>query len=152
MRWILVLVLAAAAAACRQPATQPPSPTSRSAGAVVTAASAAAPTAPSAATPTEPVDRSAVSAALVAQMAVATELGLAPSDVTVDSVHEVTWPDSSLGCPEPDQLYLQVLTPGYLVKVIAQGKTHEVHTDRSEPPRVALCARPRPPISGSSRD
>ena len=39
------------------------------------------------------------------------------------------WPDSSLGCPQPDKLYAQVVTPGYLVVVDVSGERIEYHTD-----------------------
>ncbi len=39
------------------------------------------------------------------------------------------WPDSSLGCPQPDMLYAQVITPGYLVVVEVSGEPIEYHTD-----------------------
>jgi hypothetical protein len=55
--------------------------------------------------------------------------------VPVDSVQIVTaeprdWPDSSLGCPQPDMLYAQVVTPGYLVLVEVSGEQIEYHTDK----------------------
>jgi len=37
------------------------------------------------------------------------------------------WPDTSLGCPEKGMQYLQVITPGYAVKLITQEKTVDVH-------------------------
>ncbi len=42
----------------------------------------------------------------------------------------VDWSDASLGCPEPGQVYAQVITPGYRVLLEAAGKEYEVHTDQ----------------------
>jgi len=55
-------------------------------------------------------------------------------EVLVDAVQVLTveprvWPDSSLGCPQPDMLYAQVMTPGYLVLVEVTGEEIEYHTD-----------------------
>lgn len=50
-----------------------------------------------------------------AELAGATETELV---VVEASAHE--WPDGSLGCPEPDQVYTQAVTPGYQV-VVAHG-------------------------------
>jgi hypothetical protein len=52
------------------------------------------------------------------------------------SIEEVTWPDSSLGCPEPGMVYAQVLTPGYRFKLQSGGKLYEYHTGKSV---VKLC-------------
>lgn len=43
------------------------------------------------------------------------------------SVNAHSWPDSSLGCPQPGMSYMQVLTQGYIVQFEADGKVHEVH-------------------------
>jgi hypothetical protein len=81
--------------------------------------------APSAATP------EAAAAAMIelARQDLAKALGVDISAVTVVSSSPVQWNDSSLGCPKPGQNYLQVVTPGYLVRLSAQGQTYEYHTD-----------------------
>jgi hypothetical protein len=97
---------------------------------------AAAPTSDSAEAPDDPTQRLGA----LAQAALARDLGLATSDVTVVAVEEATWNDSSLGCPRPGQSYLQVITPGYTVTLEAQGQRYEYHTDRNR--RVVRCDRP----------
>ena len=57
--------------------------------------------------------------------------------ITVFSVQRVTWPDASLGCPQPENLYAQVLTPGFQIMFEASGKTFSYHTDESD--IVVLC-------------
>ena len=54
------------------------------------------------------------------------------------AVEAVTWPDSSLGCPEPGMMYAQVLTPGYRFKLESGGKLYEYHTGKAV---VKLCER-----------
>lgn len=68
-------------------------------------------------------------------------LGVPPEQVTVVRVEEVTWRDSSLGCPQPGMVYLQVLTPGTRIELSAEGRTYVYHAgDR----RAAfLCERPQ---------
>lgn len=51
----------------------------------------------------------------------ATRLGVDPSMVTILDAHAETWPDGSLGCPEPGMMYTQALVDGYQVIVEAGG-------------------------------
>ena len=78
-----------------------------------------------------------------ARTAVAQEVGVPAAQVAVVSVQMVEWPDPSLGCPEPGMAYAQMVTPGYLIKLSAGGKTFEYHSDRQD--TVVTCANPRPP-------
>lgn len=55
---------------------------------------------------------------------------------------EVVWPDSSLGCPNPAAAYIQVLTPGYLIRLQALDRTYEFHTDKKS--QVVYCENPAP--------
>ena len=58
------------------------------------------------------------------------ELGVAAAGLEVVSATAMTWPDASLGCPQPGMMYAQVLTPGYLVVIRdAGGAEHRVHTN-----------------------
>lgn len=54
------------------------------------------------------------------------------SEISVVSVEEVEWRDSSLGCPEPDTMYMQVITPGYRITLEANGKRYTYHTNMGE--------------------
>jgi hypothetical protein len=42
-------------------------------------------------------------------------------------VEEVTWPDASLGCPEPGMAYAQMLTPGFRVTLRSNNKLYQYH-------------------------
>ncbi len=68
----------------------------------------------------------------------AERLGIARSAITVKEVVEAQWRDSSLGCPQPGMMYLQVITPGYQIVLEANGKTYTYHTSRSQ---VVLCEK-----------
>ncbi len=61
--------------------------------------------------------------------AIARDLGVPPETLQVITVEHRDWPDSSLGCPQPDMLYAQVITPGYVVLVEVSGERIEYHTD-----------------------
>lgn len=43
--------------------------------------------------------------------------GVAASAMTVLRAEAVTWPDGSLGCPDPGMQYTQALVPGYWVEI-----------------------------------
>ena len=51
--------------------------------------------------------------------------GVAIDGVTVVSAEAVTFPDGSLGCPEPGMAYSQVVTDGYKIVLTAGGKTYD---------------------------
>ncbi len=64
---------------------------------------------------------------------------VAQSAVVLARAERVTWPDASLGCPEPGRLYAQMLVPGF--RVVAKTTAGEMlyHTDSSG--SVINCAR-----------
>ena len=72
-----------------------------------------------------------------AVQAAAAHLGISRDELSVDRVDDQQWPDSSLGCPQPGQLYSQIVTPGFLIVVSAGNKQLEYHTDGRA--HVMLC-------------
>jgi len=62
----------------------------------------------------------------IATELVAAQLAIAPATVRILEVEEQVFGDASLGCPEPDMFYAQVLTPGYRVIVEAEGRRFDV--------------------------
>ncbi len=56
-------------------------------------------------------------------------LSLAPAAIQLVSVESMEWSDASLGCPQPGMMYAQVITPGYLVVLEAEGEQYTYHTD-----------------------
>lgn len=70
------------------------------------------------------------SAAEAAQYAVrdlAAKLGIPAGSITVAEKGETTWPDTSLGMPEPGMMYAQMLIDGFRVVLLAGEKTYEYH-------------------------
>lgn len=76
---------------------------------------------PPAASPAGEADPSATAARVVAGF-----LGIEPARVQVLDLTAEVFPDASLGCPEPDMLYAQVLTPGWRVLAEAEGRRFDV--------------------------
>ena len=66
------------------------------------------------------------------------------ADVVVLEARDVTWRDSSLGCPTPGISYLQRLTEGFLVVLRVGARRVEYHSGPSGPAR--FCANPQPPL------
>ena len=50
---------------------------------------------------------------LIARRALSGSLDIAPEDAMTIVFEPVQWPDTSLGCPDPDRMYAQVVTPGF---------------------------------------
>lgn len=75
----------------------------------------------------------------VAKLAIETlaaELDVPEREILVDTVRAVEWRDSSIGCPQPGQAYLQVITPGHKVTLRHDGKIYFVHEANG---RAAVC-------------
>ena len=61
-------------------------------------------------------------------------------EIRVLEAEYVTWPDSSIGCPEPDFQYMQVLTNGSRIMLTAGQRVYWYHSGGSRPP--FLCENP----------
>jgi hypothetical protein len=86
--------------------------------------------------PAQPVPGSeATLAAAIADLLKQT--GIPADQISVDSVKAMEWPDASLGCPQEGMMYAQMITPGFLIVLTAQGQTYEYHTDQKA--TVVLC-------------
>lgn len=64
----------------------------------------------------------------LARQALATELGCSATAISVRDIADVEWNDSSLGCPKPGMMYLQVITPGYQIVLEHDGLIYTFHT------------------------
>ncbi len=73
----------------------------------------------------------------LAKADLAQRIGIEKEQIVVESVEPVAWPDTSLGCPEPDTVYNQVITDGYRILLSHDGETYRYHTDEGN--RVVLC-------------
>lgn len=84
----------------------------------------------------------------------AADLGVEAEALTLVSAEPVDWPDTSLGCPQPDMMYAQVIIPGWrLVFQDAAGQTYEIHTDQTGEKYVRCGgALPQEPVLEPSLD
>jgi hypothetical protein len=80
----------------------------------------------------------------------AQRLYVSTSEIAVLEATSVTWPDSSLGCPQEGMFYTQVLTPGYRIKLGAADREYEYHTNERE--SFVLCINPSPSLPGMPLD
>lgn len=71
-------------------------------------------------------------------------LSISVSEINLIDAQEVVWSDSSLGCPDPSLMYMQVLIPGYLIRLQALGLEFEFHTNKTN--AVIYCSNPSPPL------
>jgi len=77
-----------------------------------------------------PVEEEGQGAEHLVEMAkadLARRLGVSPDEIQVQSVEATRFPDASLGVPEPGKSYAQVVTPGYVINLIAAGETYRYH-------------------------
>ncbi len=136
---------APAAPASRPPTTFPTAPPTATKAPVAspTPAPAVSPTPTLRVSPSPVVGEPGVSAqaTLAARQIAADTLGVAPKDVKVLSVTPMEWSDASLGCPNPDMMYAQVITPGYQAQVEVNGEVHDVHMD--DKGHGVVCTQPQ---------
>lgn len=124
----VVVLLLAACGDQPEPATQPPSSHELP---------GATPTTPPPSSPA--VELTPQVEAAVADLAA--HLGVDPAEVTVVSHEDVTWPDGSLGCPQPGMSYTMAQVPGSRLVLAAEGQEFSYHAGRSGD--LARCDSPR---------
>jgi len=83
-----------------------------------------------------------------ALQALAKRTGVEASALQLTGKEEQEWSDSSLGCPDPAAMYLQVITPGYKLTFSDGTKSYAVHTDDTAS-RLVLCERGQPATLGA---
>jgi hypothetical protein len=81
----------------------------------------------------------------------AKRLGIPVEQIELITMESVTWPDGSLGCPEPGVEYIQVQREGTLIRLRADKHIYQYHSGGGRPP--FLCEHPsvvldNPPPSG----
>jgi hypothetical protein len=80
----------------------------------------------------------------------AQRLSISTTQINVVDAKEVTWSNSSLGCPQPGMLYAEALTPGFLVLLSANSREYEYHAGKNL--NVFYCENPTPPVEGVPSD
>lgn len=73
----------------------------------------------------------------------ARRLSVSITQISLLEATEVEWSDSSLGCPQPDMSYLQVITPGYRILLEANAQVYEYHSNGDK--YFVYCENPLPP-------
>ncbi len=61
--------------------------------------------------------------------------------IAVVSTEQVEWSDTSLGCPEADGMYAQVITPGYRIVLESGGRTYAYHSGTDAEGPLVQCNR-----------
>lgn len=80
------------------------------------------------------LDQQATEVTALAVEDLSQQLGVPMSDIGVCDVCSVTWPDTSLGCPEPDMMYSQMVQEGHLIRLSADGESFYYHSGGMQPP------------------
>jgi hypothetical protein len=140
---ILALLLAGCVAPAAPPAVQPP-PLPPPATDLPTPLSPTPTATPAIDVPPTEVEQPAASSfdaiAGAAVQFAAAELGVDPASIQVLSVDAVEWRNSCLGVDKPDEMCLDVITPGYRVLLDVNGQEVAVHTNQDA--RVMRLADP----------
>lgn len=84
-------------------------------------------------TPT-PSNLEAEQIVLQAKQDLAKQLTISVDQISLVEAQEVTWPDSSLGCPQLGMMYTQVLVDGYLIRLRVGDRIYEYHSGGNRPP------------------
>jgi hypothetical protein len=82
----------------------------------------------------------------LAKADLAARLDISPDQIEVQSLEATQFPDASLEVPEPDKVYAQVDTPGYVIELAARGEVHKYHGAGN---RVVLIPNERATLEGS---
>lgn len=94
----------------------------------------------------EPVDAAApVNEPLIVQQVkadLAERLSIDTSQIEVVEVRDVAWRDGSLGCPQPDMMYTQVIISGMKVILSVDGEEYHYHSGGNREP--FYCENPDP--------
>ncbi len=88
------------------------------------------------------IDKLSESKKAAADLAISTlskRQSIDPKNIRVIHVSTMDWPDSSLGCPQQGAQYLQVVTRGSMVSLLANSKVYRVHIGNK---RAIICDKP----------
>jgi len=94
-------------------------------------------------------------AAQRAREVLAQSLHVAPADIKVTRIEARSWSDSGLGCGKPGTAALTVISDGYAVTAMAQGRLHTVHVSGSNAvicDKAGAVRREPPAVRGTGID
>jgi hypothetical protein len=86
------------------------------------------------------------------QAALADATRRAPSGTAPPSVlraERVTWPDGSLGCPQPGRMYTMALVPGYRIRIQAGAEQFDYHASLRGQPTLCPAGQATEPVPDS---
>ena len=66
-----------------------------------------------------------------AQVRLARKLNVKASEIKLVSIEAVSWPDSCLGLPGPEEMCAEMITDGYRVVLSVKGQNYTLHTDQT---------------------
>jgi hypothetical protein len=95
---------------------------------------------PSLSTPADPASQRLIEKA---KEDLAQRLSISSTQIDLVEMTEVEWSDSGLGCPQPGMDYLQVITPGYLIRLQVNAQIYEYHSNRDT--YFVYCENQSPP-------
>ena len=92
--------------------------------------------------PRFPGETDAIVNSVTADLAV--RLAIDPQEINVKQIEELVWNDGSLGCPDPNNAYITVLTSGFRLTLVANGQTYDYHA--SDKGNFVLCGPDGRPV------
>jgi len=95
-------------------------------------------------TPTPPADPGLQNLIDKATADLAQRLSIPATEIKLMESRKVTWPDASLGCPQPELVYAQVPVDGLLIRLAIGKEMYFYHTDGTTDP--FLCESTSPVI------
>lgn len=81
-----------------------------------------------------PLDPSLQKIVTQAKSDLAQRLAMDPAQIDLVEAASVTWPDGSLGCPQPGMAYIQVQVDGLLIRLRARDHIYEYHSGGARAP------------------
>lgn len=81
-----------------------------------------------------PLDPANEAIATQAKQDLAQRLSVSTDQIDLVEVQSVSWPDGSLGCPQPGMMYTQMVVDGLLIRLRARGNIYEYHSGGSRAP------------------
>jgi membrane protease subunit HflC len=82
-----------------------------------------------------------IQAETAARQVLAGDLDTEPRAMILEKTEQMEWSDASLGCAQPGEEYVQVVTPGFRMAFSFEGETYAVHTN-TDGSQVVHCELP----------